>query len=76
MGYTYLSTAVMATSNLDKIDSWLTAQALNKFGDPAATMYMGGTPLFDESTGQAKERLDYLLEKFPSKPWEEAAEPS
>ncbi len=33
-------------------------------------MYIGGTPLFDEMTGIKTERYDYLLAKFPGKPWE------
>ena len=32
-----------------------------------------GTPLFNEMTGEAKDRLTYLTEKFPSKPWEGAS---
>ncbi len=32
-------------------------------------MYTGGTPLFDETTGIRTERYDYLVAKFPSKPW-------
>jgi hypothetical protein len=31
---------------------------------------MGGTPLFNEMTGIQKDRLEYLNEKFPDKPWE------
>ena len=33
--------------------------------------YTGGTPLFDESTGQRTDRLDYLIAKFPNAPWEQ-----
>jgi hypothetical protein len=28
-------------------------------------MYAGGTPLFDERTGQTTNRIDYLLRKHP-----------
>jgi hypothetical protein len=28
-------------------------------------MYTGGTPLFDERTGQTTDRMEYLLRKHP-----------
>ena len=48
------------------VDQWLAAQHLNEFGDPAGTMYPGGTPLFDERTGQRKDRLQYLHARLPA----------
>jgi len=53
------------------IDDWLNAHNLNKYGDPHGTMYAGGTPLFNETTGVEKTRLQHLNEKFPNKPWEQ-----
>ena len=47
------------------IDLWLAQHDFNQFGDPAGTMYTGGTPLFDERTGQTTNRIDYLLRKHP-----------
>lgn len=32
-------------------------------------MYMGGTPLFNESTGESIDRYEYLKKKFPNLPW-------
>lgn len=32
-------------------------------------MYMGGTPLFNEMTGESTDRYEYLVKKFPDKPW-------
>lgn len=32
-------------------------------------MYIGGTPLFNESTGQSTDRYSYLKTKFPELPW-------
>ena len=54
---------------LEAIDRWLKQQGLNQYGDPQGTMYAGGTPLFDEATGERTDRLDYLLHKFPNHPW-------
>merc|ERR1719261_513937 len=30
---------------------------------------MGGTPLFDETTGESTDRYEYLKKKFPNLPW-------
>jgi hypothetical protein len=47
------------------IERWLAQRELNQYGDPAGTLYTGGTPLFDERTGQTTERVDYLVRKHP-----------
>jgi hypothetical protein len=49
-----------------KIDEWLEKKGLNRYGDARNAVYTGGTPLFDEKTGQAIERYDYILNKFPN----------
>lgn len=48
-----------------RIEKWIAENGLNSFGDPANTMYAGGTPLFDEQTGIRKDRFEYILEKHP-----------
>lgn len=55
--------------NLVKADKWLKEEELNQFGDALDTMYAGGSPIFDESTGKSINRYDYLTDKFPSLPW-------
>ena len=47
------------------IDDYLAKKGLNKYGDASNAIYTGGTPLFDEKTGKAIERYDYILNKFP-----------
>ena len=47
------------------IDEWIDEQGLNKYGDSLDTMYAGGTPLFDEATGQLKDKYEYILENHP-----------
>ena len=61
------TTAAASLTNAQKksIDDWLEKKGLNKYGDAANAIYTGGTPLFDEKTGQAIERYDYILNKFP-----------
>ena len=52
------------------IDTWLEMKGLNEFGDPKDTVYAGGDPLFDMTTGESMDRDDYLKAKFPDSPWE------
>ena len=48
-----------------RVDKWIKDNGLNEFGDPKGTSYMGGTPLFDETTGRSKDRYEYILENHP-----------
>lgn len=48
-----------------KIDAWIKANNRNEYGDPKDTMYIGGTPLFDELTGQSIDRYEYILGNHP-----------
>lgn len=48
-----------------RIEAWIREHGRNEFGDPPGTMYAGGTPLFDERTGQRKDRYEYILERHP-----------
>jgi hypothetical protein len=47
------------------VDRWLTAHQLDAYGSPQGTMYMGGTPLFDEGSGQRTPRQTYLSAHHP-----------
>ena len=49
----------------DYIDSWLEKEGLNKYGDPEGTVYLGGSPLFDETSGQSLNRYEYVLKNHP-----------
>lgn len=48
------------------IDEWLRANGYNRYGDSRNAIYTGGTPLFDERTGESINRYDYILKKFPN----------
>lgn len=48
-----------------KIEAWIREQNRNEYGDEKGTVYIGGTPLFDEQTGRRKDRLEYILERHP-----------
>ncbi len=52
-----------------KIEKWIVNHRLNEYGDPADTLYAGGTPLFDEATGKTITRWEYIEKKHPDKPW-------
>ena len=47
------------------LDRELSKRGLNQFGDPPATMYPGGTPLFDEATGRRTDREAYVFTRHP-----------
>jgi hypothetical protein len=48
-----------------KIDEWLAAKGLNQYGDKPDTVYAGGTPAFNEQTGQNVDKYLLILQKFP-----------
>lgn len=56
-------------TELKRVDEWLSQQRLDQYGNPEGTFYAGGTPLFDERTGERIDRLEYLKLKFPNEPW-------
>jgi len=60
---------VISSAERAKIEVWISGNGLNQFGDPIGTVYAGGTPLFDEKTGQSLDRLDYVLAHHPDRPW-------
>jgi hypothetical protein len=47
------------------VDRWLAARALDAYGSPQGTMYMGGTPLFDEASGKRTSRQAFLAAHQP-----------
>jgi hypothetical protein len=47
------------------VDTFLAGHGLDAFGSPQGTMYPGGTPLFDETTGRSVTRQDYLAQHHP-----------
>ena len=53
-----------------RIDAWISESGLNKYGDPENTAYSGGTPLFNEMTGERTDRYEYIKKMHPDKPWE------
>lgn len=52
-----------------QIEAWLEKNEYNQYGDKTDTVYPGGTPLFDETKGTYIKLYDYLLKKYPEKPW-------
>ncbi|HEY3448550.1 MAG TPA: hypothetical protein VGK67_19495 [Myxococcales bacterium] len=50
------------------LDRWLEEHGLNRYGDRPGTSYTGGTPLFDERTGQTEDREEHVRKKHPEAP--------
>jgi len=51
------------------IETWILENDLNQYGDPKDTVYIGGTPLFDERTGERIDKYEYIFKNYPDKPW-------
>ncbi|TDH70801.1 hypothetical protein CCR75_005534 [Bremia lactucae] len=59
----------MSDEEKEAIQAWIKANNRNKYGDLVTTMYLGGTPLFDESTGMELDLYDYILSRHRDRPW-------
>jgi len=64
-GGTGSSTASAAATEVQCVDGWLSSKELDEYGNPKGTMYMGGTPLFDEASGKTTDRLEYIYQNHP-----------
>lgn len=53
----------------NQVLQWLAKTNRNLYGDQGEMTYAGGTPLFDEGSGQYIDLYPYLVQKFPNKPW-------
>lgn len=60
---------VVTAKERSNIENWIMDNGLNQYGDPNGTVYAGGTPLYDETIGQAIDRMDYILARHPDRPW-------
>jgi len=49
----------------EKIDEFIKENGLNRYGDASGIFYTGGTPLFNEATGESIDRFEYILKKHP-----------
>lgn len=47
------------------VDRWLQENKMDMFGHPEGTMYAGGSPLFNEATGESRDRLEYVFSRNP-----------
>jgi len=47
------------------VEQWLEKNDFNQYGDPKDTIYTGGSPLFDETTGHSQDRYEYVLKRHP-----------
>ncbi len=52
-----------------RLNLWILINNFNEFGDHIDTLYIGGTPLFNEQTGTEVSYDEYILTKFPERPW-------
>ena len=66
---TSVGTKKITETEEEQIQKWIAAENLNQYGDPEETIYAGGTPLFNELTGEQIDLYDYILERHPDRPW-------
>lgn len=60
----------VSTKTKENIDKWIVREKLNEYGDKKNTMYLGGTPIFDEARGKSISKYDYIVQKhYPQQPW-------
>ena len=52
-----------------KIQEWIEENDRNRYGDPKNILYPGGTPLFNEGTGESIDLYEYILRNHPDRPW-------
>tara|TARA_R110001606_G_scaffold93169_1_gene206879 strand:- start:1670 stop:2404 length:735 start_codon:yes stop_codon:yes gene_type:complete len=55
--------------NIELMDAWLKEKGLNRYGELKGTMYKGGNPLFNESTGESRDRYEYVKMRHFHEPW-------
>jgi hypothetical protein len=47
------------------VDKWLNGKKMDRYGHPEGTMYAGGSPIFNEQTGEMTDRLEYVYKRQP-----------
>ncbi|WP_309890731.1 hypothetical protein [Archangium sp.] len=61
-----ITTPSDATTAMEScVDRWLEGKKLDRYGHPEGTMYAGGSPLFNEATGESKDRMEYVFARQP-----------
>ncbi len=67
----------LAETARKQIDAWVqVAEGVNEFGDPIGTIYPGGSPLFDETTGESYDLYEYVAMQHADAPWRVEEEPT
>jgi hypothetical protein len=68
------SAAATPAVDRSRITAWIAQGVakgtMNEYGDAPDTMYTGGSPLFDESTGEMRVLSEYVMAAHPSRPWD------
>jgi len=59
----------ISSEEKELIEAWIRENDLNQYGDSKDTVYMGGTPLFNEATGERIDKYEYILRNHPDRPW-------
>jgi hypothetical protein len=52
-----------------QLEEWIESNELNRYADPKDTMYTGGSPLYNEMSGEVMIIDEYILNSHPHRPW-------
>ena len=63
------SASIIQLEEKQLIEVWISENDLNQYGDMNDTVYLGGTPLFNETTSQSIDRYEYILQGHIDRPW-------
>lgn len=64
-----INASSVSVDEQQQIEAWIVTNDLNQYGDAKDTVYAGGTPLFNEVTGEYTDRYDYIAQQHSGKPW-------
>ena len=59
----------ISSGEKELIEVWIVESNLNQYGDSKDTVYMGGTPLFNERTGESIDKYKYIIKNHSDRPW-------
>lgn len=62
-----INSSSVSIDEQQQIEAWIVTNDLNQYGDPKDTVYAGGTPLFNESTGEYTQRYEYIVAQHSDK---------
>lgn len=67
---------ILTSSEQKRIDQWIKKNNFNQYGDPKGTVYQNGPLKKQGGPIKYTTRYEYLLDKHPTRPWNDGTESS